>query len=130
GLSSVIQSQALSALFLPVVSRVSARTGLPLKRLLLPMACMILCGTNTTMISNSPLILLNDLIASANRNLPTGAQTIEPFSLFSIAPIGIPLLLAGLAYFALFTRKLLPTDEESPNVTPGRTETYFAETYG
>jgi len=130
GLSSIIQSQALAALFLPVASRVSARTGVPLSRLLLPMAFMILAGTNTTMISNSPLILLNDLIASANRNLPTGAQTIEPFSLFSIAPIGIPLLLAGLAYFALFTRKLLPTDEESPNVTPGRTETYFAETYG
>jgi len=130
GLSSIIQSQALAALFLPVASRVSARTGVPLARLLLPMAFCILAGTNTTMISNSPLILLNDLIASANRNLPTGAATIEPFSLFSIAPVGIPLLLAGLGYFALFTRKLLPTEEESQNVTPGRTETYFAETYG
>jgi len=130
GLSSIIQSQALAALFLPVASRVSARTGVPLSRLLLPMAFCILAGTNTTMISNSPLILLNDLIASANRNLPTGAATIEPFSLFSIAPVGIPLLLAGLAYFALFTRKLLPREEESQNVTPGRTETYFAETYG
>ncbi len=130
-LSSVIQSQALSALFLPVVSRVSSRTGIPLKRLLLPMACMILCGTNMTMISNSPLILLNDLIASANRNLPPGAQTIETFSLFSVAPIGIPLLLSGLLYFALFTRKLLPSEEEDrQKVTPGRTETYFAETYG
>jgi di/tricarboxylate transporter len=129
-LSAVIQSQALSALFLPVVSRISARTGLPLKRLLLPMACMILCGTNMTMISNSPLILLNDLIASANRNLPPGAQTIQTFSLFAIAPVGIPLLLGGLAYFALFTRRLLPGDEERQKVTPGRTETYFAETYG
>ncbi|HEY6985130.1 MAG TPA: SLC13 family permease [Rhodanobacteraceae bacterium] len=129
-LSAVIQSQALATLFVPVVSRVSARTGLPLKQLLLPMACMILCGTNITMISNSPLILLNDLIASANRNLPPGAQTIRPFTLFSIAPIGIPLLLVGLGYFAAFTRKLLPTEEDRQKVTPGRTETYFAETYG
>jgi len=36
GLSSIIQSQALAALFLPVASRVSARTGVPLSRLLLP----------------------------------------------------------------------------------------------
>jgi di/tricarboxylate transporter len=129
-MSSVIQSQALSALFLPVVSRVSSRTGIPLKRLLLPMACAILCGTNMTMISNSPLILLNDLISSTNRNLPPGAQTIEPFSLFAVAPIGIPLLLAGLAYLALFTRRLLPDEEDRQKVTPGRTETYFAETYG
>jgi di/tricarboxylate transporter len=130
GLSAILQSQALAALFLPVVSRVSARTGVPLSRLLLPMAFSILAGTNITMISNSPLILLNDLIQSANRNLPPGAQTIEPFSLFAIAPVGFALLLTGLAYFAIFTRRLLPTDEESPNVTPGRTETYFAETYG
>jgi di/tricarboxylate transporter len=40
------------------------------------------------------------------------------------------LLLAGLAYFALFARKLLPQDDDSQSVTPGRTETYFAETYG
>jgi di/tricarboxylate transporter len=129
-LSAIMQSQALAALFLPVVSRVSARTGVPLGRLLLPMAFCILAGTNVTMISNSPLILLNDLIASANRNLPPGAQTIEPFSLFAIAPIGITLLLIGLAYFALFARRLLPVDEDGQNVTPGRTETYFAETYG
>lgn len=130
GLSAIMQSQALVALFVPVASRVSARTGVPLARLLLPMAFCILAGTNVTMISNSPLILLNDLIASANRNLPPGAQTVEPFSLFAIAPVGLALLLTGLAYFAIFTRRLLPTDEESPNVTPGRTETYFAETYG
>jgi di/tricarboxylate transporter len=131
GLSSIIQSQALAALFLPVVSRISARTGIPLKRLLLPMACCILAGTNMTLISNSPLILLNDLVASANRNLPPGAQTIEPFKLFAITPIGIPLLLVGIGYFALATRRLLPEDAEGkPKVTPGRTESYFADTYG
>ncbi|HET7558175.1 MAG TPA: SLC13 family permease [Rhodanobacteraceae bacterium] len=130
-LSSIIQSQALAALFLPVVSRVSARTGIPLKRLLLPMAACILCGTNMTLISNSPLILLNDLIASADRNLPPGAQTIEPFKLFAITPIGIPLLIVGLAYFAFATRRVLPEDEDDkPKVTPGRTESYFAQTYG
>jgi di/tricarboxylate transporter len=129
-MSSIIQSQALAALFVPVVSRLSSRTGIPIKRLLLPMACCILAGTNMTMISNSPLILLNDLVASANRNLPPGAQSIEPFSLFAIAPIGIPLLLVGLAYFALLTPRLWPSDEERQKVTPGRTETYFAEMYG
>jgi di/tricarboxylate transporter len=130
-LTAVMQSQALAALMVPVVSRVSARTGVPLKRLLLPMACMILAGTNMTMISNSPLILLNDLIVSANRNLPPGANTIRPFGLFAIAPIGLAMLAVGLLFFALFSRKLIPEDETTKEkVTPGRTETYFAETYG
>ncbi|HEU4855761.1 MAG TPA: SLC13 family permease [Rhodanobacteraceae bacterium] len=129
-LSSIIQSQALAALFIPVASRLSARTGVPLKRLLLPMAFCILAGTSMTLISNSPLILLNDLIASADRNLPPGAETIEPFKLFAITPIGIPLLLVGIGYFAFLTRRLMPDDDAKPKVTPGRTESYFADTYG
>ncbi|MGH8154125.1 MAG: SLC13 family permease [Rhodanobacteraceae bacterium] len=129
-LSSIIQSQALAALFIPVASRLSARTGVPLKRLLLPMAFCILAGTSMTLISNSPLIMLNDLIASANRNLPPGAQTVAPFSLFSITPIGIPLLLVGVGYFAFLTRRLMPDEDDKPKVTPGRTESYFADAYG
>jgi di/tricarboxylate transporter len=129
--SAVIPSQALAALMIPVSSRLSARTGVPLSRLLLPMAFCILTATNTTLIANSPLIVLNDLIASANVNLPPGAHTIPKFGLFSVTPIGLALALLGVAYFYFFGRKLLPGHEdERLKVTPGRTESYFAETYG
>lgn len=129
--SAVIPSQALAALMIPVSSRLSARTGVPLSKLLLPMAFCILTATNTTLIANSPLIVLNDLIASANVNLPPGAHTIPKFGLFSVTPIGLSLALLGVAYFYFFGRKLLPGHEdERLKVTPGRTESYFAETYG
>ncbi len=129
--SAVIPSQALAALMIPVSSRLSARTGVPLSRLLLPMAFCILTATNTTLIANSPLIVLNDLIASANVNLPPGAHTIPKFGLFSVTPIGLTLAILGVAYFYFFGRKLLPGHEdERLKVTPGRTESYFAETYG
>jgi di/tricarboxylate transporter len=129
--TAIIPSQALAALMIPVTSRLSARTGVPLSRLLLPMACCILTGTNTTLIANSPLILLNDLIASANRNLPPGAHTIPKFGMFSVTPVGLALAVAGVLFFYLFTRKLLPQREDDrQKVTPGRTESYFAETYG
>ena len=129
--SAVIPSQALAALMLPVASRLSARTGVPLQQLLLPVAFCILTGTNTTLIANSPLILLNDLVANANRNLPPGANTIPRFGLFSVTPIGLAIAVIGIAYFALLGRRLLPRREEArQNVTPGRTQTYFADTYG
>lgn len=129
--SAVIPSQALAALMIPVSSRLSTRTGVPLSRLLLPMAFCILTATNTTLIANSPLIVLNDLIASANGNLPSGAHTIPKFGLFSVTPVGLTLALAGVLYFHLFGRKLLPAHEdEAQKVTPGRTDSYFAETYG
>ncbi|WP_458072519.1 SLC13 family permease [Rhodanobacter sp. BL-MT-08] len=129
--SAVIPSQALAALMIPVSSRLSARTGVPLSRLLLPMAFCILTATNTTLIANSPLIVLNDLIASANANLLPGAHTIPKFGLFSVTPVGLSLAVVGVLYFYFFGRKLLPGHEdERLKVTPGRTESYFAETYG
>ncbi|MHB1057866.1 MAG: SLC13 family permease [Rhodanobacter sp.] len=129
--SAVIPSQALAALMIPVTSRLSARTGVPMSRLLLPMAFCILAATNTTLIANSPLIVLNDLIASANVNLPPGAHTIPKFGLFSVTPVGLTLALLGVGYFYFFGRRLLPGHEdERLKVTPGRTESYFAETYG
>ena len=129
--SAVIPSQALAALMIPVTSRLSARTGVPMSRLLLPMAFCILTATNTTLIANSPLIVLNDLIASANSNLPPGAHTIPKFGLFSVTPVGLVLAVVGVLFFYLFTRKLLPErEDERLKVTPGRTESYFADTYG
>lgn len=129
--SAVIPSQALAALMIPVTSRLSARTGVPISRLLLPMAFCILTATNTTLIANSPLIVLNDLIASANANLPPGAQTVPKFGLFSVTPVGLALAVAGVLFFYFYTNKLLPDrEDERQKVTPGRTESYFAETYG
>lgn len=129
-MSAFMQNPALAALFLPVASRISSRTGIPLSRLLLPMACCIILGGTLTMVGNSPTIMLNDLIASANRNLPPGADTLEPFGMFSVLPVGLVLLGAGLAYFTLGWDRLVPFREDRPAVTPAKTETYFAATYG
>lgn len=129
--SAVIPSQALAALMIPVTSRLAARTGVPISRLLLPMAFCILTATNTTLIANSPLIVLNDLVASANANLPAGAHTIPKFGLFSVTPVGLVLALTGVGFFYFFGKKLLPErEDERLKVTPGRTESYFADTYG
>jgi di/tricarboxylate transporter len=129
-LSAFMQNPALTALFLPVASRISSRTGLPLSRLLLPMACCIILGGTLTMVGSSPQILLNDLILSLNRNLPPGAATLEPIHMFTITPIGILLLTAGLVYFSLWSAKLLPGSGKKEGVIPAKTETYFANTYG
>lgn len=128
--SAVIPSQALAALMIPVTSRLSARTGMPLQRLLLPMAFCILTATNTTLIANTPLIVLNDLISSANSSLPPGASTIPRFGLFSVTPIGLVLAVIGVVYLYFAAPRLLPQREEDPlTVTPGRTESYFADAY-
>ncbi len=128
--SGFMQNPAVMALFLPVASRIAARTGFPLGHLLLPMAtCIVLGGTMTT-IGNSPMILLGDLIESTNKNLPQGAQVLTTLKLFSVFPIGAALLLSGLLYFYFFGLKKLPSEDAEESVTPRTTEAYFEHLYG
>ncbi|MBD9367182.1 SLC13 family permease [Xanthomonas sp. XNM01] len=129
--SSFMQNPSVMALYLPVAARLSSRTGLALSRLLLPIAAAIVMGAALTMVGNSPLILLNDLLVSANNNLPSGMATLEPLAMFAPAPVGIVLLVASLLYFRFYgNRKLAEEEGVGENVTPARTESYFARTYG
>ncbi len=128
-ISSFMQNIGAAALFLPVVSRISTRTGIPLSRLLMPMGFCAILGGTMTMVGSSPLILLNDLIINSNRTLPTGVAPMEQFHLFAVLPVGLVLLAAGIAYFMLVGKRVLPT-QRGGGADPGRTRRYFESTYG
>src|SRR5690606_8892370 len=61
--------------------------------------------------------------------LPSGAATLEPLKMFAPLPIGLALLLACLLYFRFWGMKQL-RDDSDKGVTPARTQSYFANTYG
>ena len=126
-----MQNVGAAALFLPVVSRISARTDIPLSRLLMPMGFCAILGGTITMVGSSPLILLNDLLASANQMLPEG-EKMEPFGLFSVTPIGLCLVLTGILYFVLFGRWVLPRKRErGSDASSAQTmQAYVKQTYG
>ncbi|TMV09129.1 SLC13 family permease [Ruegeria sediminis] len=129
-ISSFLQNVGAAALFLPVVSRISARSGIPMARLLMPMGFCAILGGTMTMVGSSPLILLNDLIITANAGLPDG-QKMDTFGLFSVAPIGAALILTGIAYFLLLGRWVLPGKDSADSVTEGRgTSEYLQRIYG
>ena len=130
GISGVMQNVGATALFLPVVSRISTRTGIPLSRLLMPMGFCAIMGGTLTMVGSSPLILLNDLISASNASLPPGAETLEPFHLFDVTPVGLALLASAILYFLLLGQWLLPSKQEKATGGPAKTKAYFAETYG
>jgi len=130
GISSLMQNVGATALFLPVVSRISVRTDIPLSRLLMPMGFCAIMGGTITMVGSSPLILLNDLIIASNASLPPGAATLGQFELFDVAPVGLALLAAGIIYFLTVGKWLLPDNKIESSASPAITKTYFADTYG
>jgi di/tricarboxylate transporter len=130
-ISSFMQNVGAAALFLPVVARISARTGLPMSRLLMPMGFSAILGGTVTMVGSSPLILLNDLIITSNKGLELqGIAPMETWSLFSVTPIGIALVATGIFYFILAGRFVLPTANSEQVSSSVNTAQYFRDTYG
>ncbi len=130
-ISSFMQNVGAAALFLPVVSRISARTGLPMSRLLMPMGFCAILGGTVTMVGSSPLILLNDLILTSNKALPA-EQQMETWSLFSVTPLGLVMVATGIAYFVIAGRFVLPTTKkitEDDGASSSGTMEYFKRVY-
>jgi di/tricarboxylate transporter len=129
-ISSFLQNVGAAALFLPVVSRISARTEIPLNRMLMPMGFCAILGGTMTLVGSSPLILLNDLIQTSNSQLPPDQQ-MAPFSLFSVTPVGAALLVSGILYFMLFGSFVLPMDRHGRSGHSGRSmHEYLKRLYG
>ncbi|WP_457600830.1 SLC13 family permease [Hydrogenivirga sp.] len=98
-ISSFMQNIGAAALFLPAVVRISRRLRIPVSHLLMPMGFSAILGGTITLVGSSPLILLNDLLSMYN---------LPPFGLFSVTPIGVSLVTAGILYFILLGRLILP----------------------
>ncbi len=128
-ISSFMQNVGAAALFLPVVSRISARSGLPLSRLLMPMGFCAILGGTVTMVGSSPLILLNDLILTSNEALPPDQQ-METWSLFSVTPVGLALVTTGILYFVIAGRFVLPAGQTDNRTRAASTMDYFRDVYG
>ena len=127
-ISSFMQNIGAAALFLPVVSRISRRTAIPLSRLLMPMGFCAILGGTMTMVGSSPLILLNDLIESANLHFPDNAIPMEKFGLFAVTPVGLALVTTGIIYFLALGKKVLPVAERMAMTTENLQ--YFRDVYG
>jgi len=128
-ISSFMQNVGAAALLLPVVSRISARSGLPMSRLLMPMGFTAILGGTITMVGSSPLILLNDLMLTSNVALPPDQQ-MQTWSLFSVTPIGLALVATGILYFVIAGKYVLPSVSAESTTAIAGSARYLEEVYG
>ncbi len=109
-ISGFIQNVGAAVLFLPAVLNISQREKIPASRLIMPIGFAAILGGNLSMVGSSPLILINDFLTHS---------ALEPYRLLDVTPFGLTLLAAGIAYFFLFGKFLLPSslsagDQKSP----------------
>ena len=102
GLSAFMNNIGVAVLMLPVVMGLARRARVPPSRLLMPLSFGCLLGGLTTQIGTPPNLLVSAALAD---------QGTDSFQLFDFLPVGGAALLAGVLFFVLFGRRLLPTHE-------------------
>lgn len=98
-LSAFMNNVGVAALLLPVVMDIARRTARPPSKLLIPLAFGSLLGGLVTLIGTPPNILVSDALRD---------HGLRPFRMFDYTPVGVAVMLVGVAFMALVGRHLLP----------------------
>ncbi len=102
-ISAFMQNVGSIALFLPAVLKICRQKGISPSSIMMPLGFSAILGGTLTMVGSGPLIILNDLLKGGG---------VKPFGLFSVTPVGLSLLVAGILYFALLGKVILPSSDE------------------
>jgi len=97
-LGAVMSSTAVVAIFIPIIIRIGANTGLSASRMLLPMSYAALISGMLTLIATAPNLVVNEELK---------AEGYEGFGFFGFTTVGAVILITAIAYFLLIGRRLL-----------------------
>lgn len=100
--SAFMSSTGTVAILLPIVATIATRRRISPGRLFMPLAFGAHLGSNLTLISTPPNLLVSDALREAGY---------APFRFFSFFVPGIVVLVIGVAYVAFVGRRALPAGD-------------------
>lgn len=101
-MSGVLSNTGTAAVLIPVIIGISAKSGFARSKLMIPLVLAAAMGGNLSLIG-----------APGNMIAQSALQEIGmSFGFFEYAKVGLPILLVGIAYMALFGYKLLPNHSD------------------
>ncbi len=102
-LSAFMSSTGAVAVFIPIALGLAASTGVPRERLLMPLAVGAMIGGMLTLIGTPPNLVVTGELSRAG---------LEPFEFFDFTPIGLAVLVVGIAWMALVGGRLVRPQPE------------------
>lgn len=115
GLGATMSSTAVTAIFIPVVLRISQGVGASPSSLMMPLSFAALISGMTTLIATAPNLVVNsELVRHLKEH---GDAEATGFHFFSFAPFGVPVLILGIIYM-LFARRWLKSGDNQSNKGP------------
>jgi di/tricarboxylate transporter len=97
--SAWMNNTAIVAILLPVTLGFARSKDIAASRLLMPLSYASILGGCCTLIGTST----NLLVSGALRDLK-----MAPLTMFELAPVGLPMAIAGIGYLTIFGPKLIP----------------------
>ncbi len=98
-LSAFLNNTPVVALFIPIVKKWSKAIRISPSKLMIPLSYASIFGGVCTLIGTSTNVIVNGMYHD---------QYGENLTMFGIAALGVPCLIAGIAYTVLFSKKILP----------------------
>jgi di/tricarboxylate transporter len=108
-ISAFINNTPVVVVFLPVVLSLARRMEVPASKLLIPLSYASIFGGSCTLIGTSTNIIVSSMAVDAGY---------PAFSMFELAAVGLPLMLAGTLYLVVFGPRLLPVRETVSSILP------------
>ncbi|MBL4701105.1 MAG: SLC13 family permease [Phycisphaeraceae bacterium] len=105
GLSAFLNNTPIVAMFMPVVTDWCKKTKFPAGKLFIPLGYASILGGTCTLIGTSGNIVVKGLITDAQAQ---GEFQNVHIGMFTIAAVGLPILIVGITYLLICSRWLLP----------------------
>ncbi|MDZ7588953.1 MAG: SLC13 family permease [Parasphingorhabdus sp.] len=116
--SAFMNNTPVVVVMIPIIMKLAKATGIPAKKLLIPLSFVCILGGTTTLIGTST----NLLVDSVARN-----SGLEPFGIFEITPYGFIAGIAGMAMLVFFSRFLLPGEDASVRASDDSENIFLTE---
>ena len=106
--AAVMKNTTTTAMFLPVVLGIGARRHISPSKLLMPLAFGAILGGTCTLIGTSTNLAVSGALPRYG---------MEPFTMFELTRVGVPIVCVGMLYMLLIGLRLLPARDSAESLT-------------
>lgn len=121
-LSTVMNDTPLVAVMMPYVHSWSKRNNVLPSKLLIPLSYAAILGGCVTLIGTSTNLVVSGMVK--DQNIIPG---LKPLGLFDFSVAGLPMLILGVSYLMIFSKKLLPDRQDVMSKFSHQSREYLVE---